>query len=194
MGIHTSEIDSHAGRDGIACISFCARFSPGEMLFRCFYSYYALQLELCAPWIWLGLHTGWKRRIWGVSIIAYMPTYIWGLTPKYRLQSQSTLKNEINMRMYNFYFSPNFSALSHPVIFYTAFQFASFFFSNISSSCEQTSRNLNLKTKKKTQVFFASWDSENYSESACQNKEFPQCLPHQRPSEIKNLMVLKYYP
>lgn len=52
------------------------------------------------------------------------------------------------MRMYNFYFSPKLSAISHPVIFYTAFQFASFFFSNISSSCEQTSRNLNLKTKK----------------------------------------------
>lgn len=31
------------------------------------------------------------------------------------------------MRMYNFYFSPKLSAISHPVIFYTAFQFASFF-------------------------------------------------------------------
>lgn len=127
MGIPTSEIDSHAGRDGIACISFCARFFPGEMCFLCFCSYYALQPDLCASWIQLGLHTGWKGRIWGLFIIAYMPMYVWSPTPKYRLQSQSTLKNEINMRMYNFYFSPKLSALSHPVIFYTAFQFASFF-------------------------------------------------------------------
>lgn len=55
--------DSHAGRDGTACISFCARFSPGEMCFLCFYSYYGLQPELCASWIQLGLHTGWKGRI-----------------------------------------------------------------------------------------------------------------------------------
>lgn len=143
--IPTSGMESHTGYSGAACVCRCARLSPGEMLSLLFQFYHVLQPELCASWIQLLLHTGQKRRIWGMYVCVYTYIHAYMCMSSYS-QVWSTITTSRTKCVWGCIvsFFSNLSALCHPVICYTAFQFAACF-SHISSPCEQTSNSLNRK-------------------------------------------------